>query len=122
MQRTDKSCAKSSGDCSMARTLDTVGDSWSMLILRDATDTGHTKFEEFRKSLGVAPNVLTKRLDGLCEAGMMKRHAYSQHPPRDEYVLTEKGQAFKGVITALKAFGDRWIPKPKPKPVKWRLG
>lgn len=116
MQRTDKSC----DDCSVARTLDTVGDAWSMLILRDACNAGHTKFEEFRRSLGVAPNVLTKRLDGLCTAGLMERHAYSQHPPRDEYVLTEKGQDFKRVIAALKAFGDRWAPKPKP--VRRRLG
>src|SRR6201995_4682474 len=88
--------------CPIARSLERVGEWWSMLILRDAF-AGRTRFDEFQQSLGIAPNMLTRRLATLVEAGMLERRAYSERPPRDEYVLTERGRDFKPVLIALVA-------------------
>src|SRR5208282_395618 len=92
--------------CPIARSLDRVGEWWSILILRDAL-RGVTRFEDFRRSLGVAPNMLTRRLGALVEAGMLERRRYSEHPPRDEYVLTERGRDFRPVLLSLLAWGNR---------------
>jgi len=92
--------------CPIARSLEHVGEWWSMLILRDAAQ-GMTRFDEFQKSLGIAPNILTKRLNGLVEAGLLERSRYSDRPPRDEYKLTARGQDFRPVLWAILAFGNR---------------
>jgi DNA-binding HxlR family transcriptional regulator len=92
--------------CPIARSLDRVGEWWSILILRDAF-AGLTRFEEFQKNLGIAPNMLSRRLSGLVEAGLLERRRYCDRPPRDEYVLTEVGRDFRPVLTALLAFGNR---------------
>jgi DNA-binding HxlR family transcriptional regulator len=92
--------------CPIARSLDRVGEWWSILILRDAL-RGVTRFEDFRRSLGVAPNMLTRRLTALVEAGMLERHRYSEHPPRDDYVLTDRGRDFRPVLLSLLAWGNR---------------
>jgi DNA-binding HxlR family transcriptional regulator len=92
--------------CPIARSLDRVGEWWSILILRDAL-RGVTRFEDFRRSLGVAPNMLTRRLGALVEAGLLERRRYSEHPPRDEYVLTERGWDFRPVLLSLLAWGNR---------------
>jgi DNA-binding HxlR family transcriptional regulator len=92
--------------CPIARSLEQVGEWWSILILRDAF-TGKTRFDEFRQSLGIAPNMLTRRLAALVEAGMLERRPYSTRPPRDEYILTERGHDFRTVLLALLAFGER---------------
>jgi DNA-binding HxlR family transcriptional regulator len=81
-----------------------------MLILRDA-GLGRTRFDDFQKSLGIAPNILTRRLGALVEAGMLERRRYSERPPRDEYVLTEAGRDYLPVLQALggwarKHFGE----------------
>src|SRR5215475_11132239 len=83
---------KSFGDmqCPIARSLQRVGEWWSILILRDAS-LGLTRFDQFRKSLKIAPNILSRRLNALVEASLLERRRYSEHPPRDEYVLTERG-------------------------------
>lgn len=96
--------------CPVARTLDRVGDPWSMLILRDA-GFGSTRFDQFQENLGIAPNMLTRRLETLVEAGLLERRLYSEKPPRHEYVLTAKGHDFQPVLVALKAFGERHYPK-----------
>jgi DNA-binding HxlR family transcriptional regulator len=93
-------------DCPIARSLDRVGEWWSILILRDALG-GMTRFEEFQKSLAIAPNMLTRRLNALVDAGFMQRRRYSEHPPRHEYVVTERGRDFRPVLIALIAFGNR---------------
>jgi DNA-binding HxlR family transcriptional regulator len=93
-------------DCPIARSLDRVGEWWSILILRDALG-GMTRFEEFQKSLAIAPNMLTRRLAALVEAGLLERRRYSARPPRDEYVLTERGRDFRPVLISLLAFGNR---------------
>jgi DNA-binding HxlR family transcriptional regulator len=93
-------------DCPIARSLERVGEWWSILILRDAF-AGITRFDEFQKSLGIAPNMLTRRLAALVEAGLLERHRYSEHPPRDEYRLTARGSDFRPVLLAMLAWGNR---------------
>lgn len=95
-----------SDECPIARSLERVGEWWSMLIMRDALH-GLRRFDEFSRSLGIAPNMLTRRLNGLVEAGMLERRAYSERPPRYEYVPTAKGEDFRMVLMALVAWGNR---------------
>src|SRR6185437_16274240 len=71
--------------CPIARGLERVGEWWSILILRDAFH-GLTRFDQFQKSLDIAPNMLTRRLNALVESGLLERRLYSERPPRDEYV------------------------------------
>jgi DNA-binding HxlR family transcriptional regulator len=92
--------------CPIARTLERVGEWWSMLIVRDALH-GLSRFEEFQKSLGIAPNMLARRLDALVAAGFLERRRYSTRPPRDEYRPTERARDFRPVLIALSAFGNR---------------
>jgi DNA-binding HxlR family transcriptional regulator len=92
--------------CPIARSLERVGEWWSILILRDALH-GYTRFDQFQRSLGIAPNMLTRRLNALVEAELMERRRYSEHPPRDEYVLTARGRDFRPVILALLAWGNK---------------
>jgi DNA-binding HxlR family transcriptional regulator len=92
--------------CPIARSLERVGEWWSILILRDAF-LGATRFEQFQKSLQIAPTSLTRRLNALVEAGMLERHQYSERPPREEYLLTERGRDFRPVLWALLAWGNR---------------
>ena len=93
-------------NCPVARSLERVGEWWSILILRDAF-AGLTRFDDFQKHLGIAPNILTRRLATLVDAGMMERRSYSERPPRDEYVLSARGRDFHDVLLALLAFGNR---------------
>jgi DNA-binding HxlR family transcriptional regulator len=95
--------------CPIARGLEHVGEWWSILILRDAF-RGVTRFDGFSESLGIAPNMLTRRLTALVEAGLLERRRYSERPPRDEYVLTPRGRDFRPVLLALLAFGNRHFP------------
>jgi len=92
--------------CPIARSLERVGEWWSMLIMRDALH-GMRRFDEFQKSLGIAPNMLTRRLNALVEAGLLERRRYSEHPPRDEYVPTARGRDFRPVLLSLLAWGNR---------------
>ena len=92
--------------CPVARTLDRVGEWWSILILRDAFH-GLTRFDQFQTSLEIAPNMLTRRLGALVDDGFLERRRYSEHPPRYEYVLTEKGRDFWQVLVVLTAYGNR---------------
>jgi DNA-binding HxlR family transcriptional regulator len=92
--------------CPVARTLERVGDWWTILILRDAFH-GRTRFDEFQKSLDIAPNILSRRLSALVEDGLLERRRYSEHPPREEYVLTECGRDFRSVVLAMLAWGNK---------------
>jgi DNA-binding HxlR family transcriptional regulator len=102
MQRTNFSGAR----CPIARSLERVGEWWSILILRDAF-LGITRFDDFQGSLGIAPNMLTRRLRALTEAGLLERRRYHDKPPRYEYVLTPRGRDFRPVLLALMAWGNR---------------
>jgi len=92
--------------CPIARSLERVGEWWSILILRDAS-LGLRRFDEFQQSLGIAPNILTRRLKALVEAGLLERCRYSERPPRDEYLLTRAGRDFRPVLWALLAWGNK---------------
>ena len=93
--------------CSAAAALELVGERWSLLILRDALFRGHTRFSDFERSLGIAPNILTKRLESFVADGLMEQR--SDPGSAREYHLTEKGRALKAVILALNDWGDRWL-------------
>ncbi|HXA36717.1 MAG TPA: helix-turn-helix transcriptional regulator [Steroidobacteraceae bacterium] len=92
--------------CPIARSLERVGEWWSILILRDAL-YGLTRFDQFQESLGIAPNMLTRRLNQLVSTGLLERRLYNEHPPRHEYVLTECGRDFRPVVLSLLAWGNR---------------
>lgn len=92
--------------CPIARSLLCVGDAWSILILRDAF-LGLTRFDEFRKSLGIAPTMLTSRLATLTGEGLLEKRRYMERPPRDEYVLTAAGRDFLPVLIMLNAWGTQ---------------
>lgn len=96
-------------DCSAARALEIVGERWSLLILRDALFRGYVRFTDFQRSLGVAPNILAKRLDSLVDDGIMEARPSASNADHREYVLTQKGLDFKPVVIALTAWGDKWI-------------
>ena len=81
-----------------------AGDAWSLLILRDA-HAGLTRFDQFRKSLGIAPTILTRRLATLTEEGLLVKQRYSEHPPREEYLLTQAGIDFLPVLFIIGAWG-----------------
>jgi DNA-binding HxlR family transcriptional regulator len=93
--------------CSVARTVDVIAEWWTPLIIRDAF-YGRTRFEEFQASLGLARNVLAARLGRLVDEGIFERQRYQERPPRDQYVLTEKGRDLFPIIAAMLAWGDRW--------------
>lgn len=91
--------------CPIARTLERVGEWWSIMILRDAM-MGMTRFEQFQKSLGISPNMLSSRLGTLVEHGFLKKHVYSESPMRLEYRLTDRGHNFEPIILAMSHFGN----------------
>ena len=94
--------------CPIARTLDIIGDRWSMLILRDLVLDGPRKFGDLQEALsGISPNTLSSRLKTLEEHGIVERRFYEQHPPRAEYVITARGRELRPVLKALKDWGDR---------------
>ncbi len=107
--------------CPIARSLERVGEWWSILILRDAF-LGLKRFDQFRKSLGIAPNILSRRLRALVEAGLLERSRYCEHPPRDEYRLTELGRDFRPVLVALLAWGKKHFAPGGPEAVDKRPG
>jgi DNA-binding HxlR family transcriptional regulator len=100
--------AQSSAECPAARALECVGEWWSILILRDAFQ-GFTRFDEFKASLKIAPNILSRRLAHLTETGIFERRRYSEKPVRYEYILTAKGWDFFPVVIALFAWGNRHL-------------
>jgi len=102
--------------CSIARSLEVVGERWTLLIIRNALFTGVTRFGDFQRRLGIATNVLTSRLDGLVAAGVMEK---SSTATSAEYLLTAKGRDLSGVLVALTDWGDRWAAPDGP-PIIYR--
>ncbi|MGX9790162.1 winged helix-turn-helix transcriptional regulator [Mycobacterium sp. MMS18-G62] len=94
--------------CSIARAVDVVGQRWTPLILRDLF-AGMTRFEDIRRDLGIASNVLAARLEDLERHDIVERRRYQSMPVRHEYVLTEKGRDLYPVIATLLAWGDKWL-------------
>src|SRR4029453_18350476 len=96
-------------NCPVARALDIIGERWTLLLLRDLFLQGPRKFQDFQESLrGVAPNTLSARLKTMEDQGLIARRFYSDHPPRVEYCLTDKGKNLGPVLKALKEWGQRY--------------
>ena len=105
--------------CSVARTLELVGERWTLLIVRDAF-LGVTRFGDFAERLGIARNVLQDRLQRLVEAGVLERVPYQQRPLRHEYRLTETGLDLWPALVALMQFGDKHLAGPEGPPLLMR--
>jgi DNA-binding HxlR family transcriptional regulator len=95
-------------NCSTSRALEVIGERWSLLILRDAMFAGATRFSQFQKSLGVATNILARRLEDFVEAGLME-HRPGAAGEQAEYVLTRKGLELMPAIIALGDWGEKWV-------------
>ena len=100
-------------DCSIEATLKTVGDRWTLLILRNIF-RGIKRFETIQRDLGVARNLLSKRLQHLVENGVIERFLYQEKPDRYEYRLTDKGRALSPSLIALMQWGDQWCSTKEP--------
>jgi DNA-binding HxlR family transcriptional regulator len=94
--------------CPVARTLDMIGERWTILILRDLLLQGPRRYQDFQESLaGIAPNTLSARLKDMEASGLITRRLYSEHPPRLEYHLTEKGKSLGPILKALRDWGQK---------------
>ncbi len=97
--------------CPVARTLDILGDRWTILVIRDLL-RGINRFTDLQESLtGISPNLLASRLKRLEQAGMVERAFYSDHPPRAEYRLTAKGRDFAPVVKSMFDWGTTYVPR-----------
>ena len=105
--------------CSIARTLDVIGEPWSPLILRDVW-VGIRRFDEIQADLGISRKVLTERLHRLVEAGVLARERYSDRPARSHYVLTAKGTELVELLMVMAKWGDRWTAGDAGAPVLYR--
>jgi DNA-binding HxlR family transcriptional regulator len=103
--------------CSVARAVAVFGDAWTLMILRDCMH-GVTRFDEFQKSLQIARNTLSDRLSGLVDAGLLEKRFYQDNPPRYEYLLTDMGYDLFPVISAMLAWGDKWLDEGEGAPVR----
>ncbi|HEX9375142.1 MAG TPA: helix-turn-helix domain-containing protein [Actinomycetota bacterium] len=103
-------------NCSVARTLEVIGERWTMLVLREAFFRVR-RFDEFQRNTGAARNILSDRLRTLVEHGILERRQYREHPPRFEYRLTEKGVDLYPVLIALMQWGDKHAPGESGPPV-----
>jgi DNA-binding HxlR family transcriptional regulator len=95
-------------NCSIARSLEVIGEWWTLLILRDAF-FGITRFDDFQARLGIARNILTKRLDTLIDHGVLEPRCYDEARGRNDYVLTDKGRALWPVLVTIRQWGDEWL-------------
>ena len=103
-------------NCSIARTLQVVGERWTLLVLREVF-TGQRRFEEIQRNLGVATNILSDRLQTLVDGGILERRPLADRSDRSEYRLTEKGLDLNPVLLELMRWGDRWDAPPQAPPV-----
>jgi DNA-binding HxlR family transcriptional regulator len=99
--------------CSVARALETIGERWSLLIVRDVF-IGIRRFDEIQADLGIARNILQTRLELLCEEDVLRRHRYQERPARYEYRLTRKGVDLWPVLMTMMQWGDRYYAKDGP--------
>lgn len=104
--------------CSLARSLEIVGDWWSPLIIRDVY-LGLTRFDDIALNLGISRNLLTLRLRHLVEGGVLKRTAYRKRPVRFDYQLTQAGEELVPILLALTAWGDRWAQPQEGQPIRF---
>jgi len=96
--------------CPVARTLDLIGERWTILLLRDLLLHGPRRFQDFAASLpGVAPNTLSARLKAMEDSGLVSRLLYNERPPRLEYVLTAKGKSLGPIVKAMREWGRKHL-------------
>ena len=94
-------------DCPVAKTMDLIGERWTVLVLRELFLRGPRRFQDLQQSLeGVAPNTLSARLKDMETNGLIERRQYSEHPPRLEYRLTKKGKSLGPIMKALRTWGE----------------
>jgi DNA-binding HxlR family transcriptional regulator len=105
-------------NCSIAQSLEVVGEWWSLLLIREAMLFGARRFGEFREAIGIADNILAERLRKLVKRGVFERIPASKQARRGDYRLTEMGRALFPVVVALMQWGDRWIAGARRPPVK----
>lgn len=101
----------SQADCPIARTLDLVGEWWSLLVIRDAL-LGVTRFDDFQQRLGISRNALTDRLKKLVKGGVLTRRPITEGGRREEYVLTPMGDDLVPVVGAMLNYGNQWLAVP----------
>lgn len=112
-QRTDTSA----WPCPIARAVDTLGDGWTLLIVREAC-LGTRRFDDFQERLGIGRNILARRLDQLVTDGLLSRVPYQERPLRHEYRLTDKGRDVYPILAAMAAWSDRWQSQPEGAPLE----
>ncbi len=109
MRRTDTS----EWPCNIARGANILADLWNVLLIRQAC-LGTRRYEDFQRALGIGRNILTIRLNGLVDEGILERFEYQTNPVRHEYRLTDKGRDLYGVTVAIMRWGDRWLTADPP--------
>lgn len=112
MRRTDTS----EWPCTIARAANVLGDRWNLLIMRQAC-LGTRRFDDFQSVLGTGRNILSQRLGGLVDQGLLDRVEYQHNPPRFEYRLTDKGRDVYPILAAMAAWGDKWLTGPEGTPM-----
>ncbi len=112
MRRTDTS----EWPCNIARGANILADLWNVLLIRQAC-LGTRRYEDFQRALGIGRNILTIRLNGLAEEGILERIEYQSNPVRHEYRLTDQGRDAYSVLAAMAAWGERWLAGPEGTPV-----
>ena len=105
-------------NCSLANALDLIGEWWTILILREAI-YGNRRFEDFQQQLGIARNILTDRLNKLCDSGILERIPVKEGAKRHQYKITPMGRDLYPALIALTQWGDRWLHPPEGVPVKF---
>jgi len=97
-------------DCPLARAAGLIGKRWTLEILRDLSLHKTRRYQDFQNSLdGISPNTLSQRLKSLENAGIISRQSYQDHPPRSEYILTEKGKDLGPILSAIHAWGMKYL-------------
>jgi DNA-binding HxlR family transcriptional regulator len=102
--------------CTIARSVDVLGDHWNLLIIRQAC-LGTRRFDDFQAALGTGRNILSQRLGRLVDEGLLTRVEYQANPPRHEYRLTDRGREVYPILAAMAAWGEKWLTGPEGTPL-----